>query len=171
MPINVHRLSQRLFSLKVADVMSRNVIQLSADQTMEEAAGTLMEHRISGAPVVDEQGRCVGVLSGFDFIREQAPAEREESPGTGEHELVHEAGDAAYHVDAIDDSIRRRMNPAVQTVHAQDPVLHAARTMCAEHVHRLVVLDEHSRPVGVITSLDLVATLTGLVDEQGIQND
>ena len=52
----------RLMTLKVKDVMTRKVICVAQNQRLSEAAGLFLEKGISGAPVVDEQGRCVGVL-------------------------------------------------------------------------------------------------------------
>src|SRR5688572_1984458 len=50
------------------DVMSREVVTIPRRMPMRDAAGILRRARISGAPVVDEQGRCVGVLSASDFL-------------------------------------------------------------------------------------------------------
>ena len=50
------------------DVMTRNVALVRADQTLREAAALLTECHISGAPVVDRDGRLVGVLSESDLL-------------------------------------------------------------------------------------------------------
>jgi len=52
-----------------ADLMSQKLIVLHQDTSMQEAARILRQELISGAPVVDEEGRCVGVLSATDFLR------------------------------------------------------------------------------------------------------
>jgi CBS domain-containing protein len=57
---------------KVGDVMTKQVITLRPDQTFEEAADILAEHKIGAAPVVDEQGRVVGLLRDEDLIVSEA---------------------------------------------------------------------------------------------------
>ena len=59
---------ERLLSLRVVDVMKRDVICISANATMADAAKTLVSHEVSGAPVIDEQGYCVGILTRADFV-------------------------------------------------------------------------------------------------------
>ena len=138
----------RLQSLRVADVMNRHVIPVSGQQTMSEAAAVFVEHRISGAPVVDEHGRCVGILSATDFVGR----ERERAAGA-----VGAAGDKV---------VSAHMNAAARTVSAETSLVEAARIMCAQHVHRLPVLDAQDRPRGMITSLDIVAAVVQAVEEQ-----
>ncbi len=52
----------RLLTLKVKDVMTRQVVCVAKDQLLSDAADLFVEKGISGAPVVDASGRCVGIL-------------------------------------------------------------------------------------------------------------
>src|SRR5262245_16523498 len=61
--------AKRLLDLTAGDLMSHNLIVLHQTTSVREAARTLMQGFISGAPVVNEQGRCVGVISTTDFLR------------------------------------------------------------------------------------------------------
>ena len=61
---------ERLQTLSVADVMSRDVWVVSANQTMGDAALRFAECDISSAPSVDESGKCIGMLSAVDFVRQ-----------------------------------------------------------------------------------------------------
>jgi CBS-domain-containing membrane protein len=58
-----------LTCLTAADVMTRDVVRLREEMPLRDAAHRLRQAQISGAPVVDEQGRCVGVLSAVDYLR------------------------------------------------------------------------------------------------------
>ena len=58
------------------------------------------------------------------------------------------------------------MTPAVQTVGADESLIRAAEVMCIGHIHRLIVLDERSAPVGVVSTLDLMSALIASVDEE-----
>jgi CBS domain-containing protein len=50
------------------DVMQTNLVTIPVDSTVADAIGVLMEHDISGAPVVDEQGILVGIISELQFL-------------------------------------------------------------------------------------------------------
>jgi predicted transcriptional regulator len=54
--------------MKVKDVMTTNVITVKEDQTRQQAARLLAQHRISGLPVVNDGGILVGVVSEYDII-------------------------------------------------------------------------------------------------------
>ncbi|WP_148072501.1 CBS domain-containing protein [Bythopirellula goksoeyrii] len=156
-------LSDRLSQLRVADAMTRDVVSVSANSTMAEAADELSQQHVTGAPVVDEHGKCIGVLSGSDFIRLKAE-ELEDTDKRHVPSFQHPEG--CYGVDDVmHDLVRSRMSPAVQTINENTPLMTAARCLCYEHIHRLVVVDKHSKPVGVLTSLDLVATLIAIFEE------
>ena len=55
-------------SVKVADYMARKLITFHPETSVLEAMGVLLDHRISGAPVVDSDGQLVGVLSEVDVM-------------------------------------------------------------------------------------------------------
>ncbi len=71
----------RLMTLRVKDVMTRRVICVGEDQNMSEAAGLFLEKGISGAPVVDAEGCCVGMLSAFDYVRRAHFTQTAPDPG------------------------------------------------------------------------------------------
>jgi len=152
---------ERLLGLRVGDVMTKSVVELPAHTTMAQAAETLVRHAISGAPVVDEQGHCVGVLSSVDFVQRERPPS-----GDVEHQLRHDSPDAPFHIDAVaEDLVSTHMTPAVQSISAETSLVEAGRVMCAEHVHRLPVLDGRGRVVGVVSTLDLVAAMIHAIEE------
>jgi CBS domain-containing protein len=57
--------------MKVKDIMTENVIALSPDDEITKAARILLEERINGAPVVDADGKLVGILCQSDLIAQQ----------------------------------------------------------------------------------------------------
>jgi len=159
---------ERLLKLRVGEVMGRKVVTVSANQSMGAAATTLLERSIGGAPVVDEQGRCCGILSAGDFVRREVAraAEAAESLDSQEHRLMHERGEIPYHVETVaDDRVKSHASPAVQTVSAETSLIDAARIMCAEHIHRLPVLDGASKPAGILTAMDIVAAVIHAIEE------
>jgi CBS domain-containing protein len=156
----------RLASLRVADVMSRQVVPVYAHQTMAEAAAVFIEHGISGAPVLDDQGRCIGILSAADFVRRQGAARSGSSFSACNQVVVRSSHDGPWQVeDVYEDRVTAHMSAAVQTVEAEAPLADAARIMCAQHIHRVPVLDQHGYPVGMITALDVAAAFLQAADE------
>lgn len=57
-------------SISVADYMSTKLIKFSPEQNMDEVIEALLKHKISGGPVVDEEGKLVGVISEGDCMKE-----------------------------------------------------------------------------------------------------
>ncbi|MGD8563256.1 MAG: CBS domain-containing protein, partial [Desulfarculaceae bacterium] len=66
--LDVHELYYLLSELKVKDIMSRKVYAINPLDTVEKAAVIMLEHRVTGIPVV-EDGRLVGILSQGDVFR------------------------------------------------------------------------------------------------------
>ncbi|MDP6557650.1 MAG: CBS domain-containing protein [Pirellulaceae bacterium] len=154
----------RLKLLKVQDVMSRKVIEVSVNQTMGEAATALAESDVVSAPVIDEQGRCVGMLSAADYVKRDCPQRSEMS----QHELTKRGPEDCFKIETTTDMVSCYMSTAVQSVAADESLLRAARAMCAEHIHHLPVLED-GRPIGVVSTMDIVAALINAVDEADAQ--
>ena len=55
--------------MRVKDVMTPNVISVGADETVVNAARLMLQHQISGLPVVNKEGELVGIVSEGDFLR------------------------------------------------------------------------------------------------------
>lgn len=138
----------RLLTLRVKDVMTHEVVCVSAGQTAADAANLLARVRISGAPVVDEQNRCVGILSATDYVHLQG---------------VDKATDSTSEAPQL---VRDLMSSGVQSVGPEQTLLTAARLMCIRHLHRLPVLDHEAHPVGLITAMDVVAAMVNAIDER-----
>lgn len=126
--------------LRVADVMTIDPIVVSIDATVEEAEALLRTHRISGLPVVDLSGRLIGVISQTDLLYLAAP--------TIQALIRHHA--TGLRVGEV-------MSVPPVTIDSTETIRDAARRMDEQRLHRLVVVDDHGRPVGVISAMDFVA--------------
>ncbi len=62
--------SKEAAAITVADYMATKLITLSAHQTIQEAMDILLKHKISGAPVIDDEGTLIGVISEGDCLKE-----------------------------------------------------------------------------------------------------
>jgi acetoin utilization protein AcuB len=67
--LDVHELYYLLAELQVKDIMTRDPVTVTPDDTVERAAQLMLENTISGLPVVDDQGRVVGILTQSDVFR------------------------------------------------------------------------------------------------------
>lgn len=139
---------------RVAELMNPDVVCARPEMSLADVAKLLALRGVSGAPVVDEQGRILGVVSQSDLVRasERVPAEesgRFYSDDPDYRDL------AALPVDVSDTPVAEVMSKRVHTVSRDTSAAVAANTMRERRIHRLVVTDR-TRVVGVITSLDLL---------------
>jgi CBS domain-containing protein len=145
-----------------ADLMSSSPLSLRDDATLHEAVAFLVDRGISGAPVIDEAGRPVGVLSQTDVLVH----DREEP-----HHLAPPEVDYAtplprrwwdrFQIEQVDTTlVRDLMTPAVFCVSLDTPAASVVEQMRELNVHRLFVVDSNGILVGVITALDVVRHLS-----------
>jgi acetoin utilization protein AcuB len=67
--LEVHELLYLLDKIKVKEIMTKDPISVPPDYTAEETAQVLLDGKISGAPVVDDNGRVVGAITQSDLFR------------------------------------------------------------------------------------------------------
>lgn len=153
--------------LKAADVMNPEVMAVRPDLTVHELAAFLTGNEISGAPVMDEHGRLLGMVSLTDIAQGDADgtllvADRADPTASVRGWEDEATGDEMQdlHVEGGSTLVRDIMTPAVYTVPHDTPVSQLARTMIAGRIHRLLVVRDQ-RVVGIVTSLDLLSLLTG----------
>ena len=148
--------------LKARDIMTRQVITVHPQTTVEELARLLMEHHISGAPVVDDAGNLVGVVTEHDLISKE---KRLHIP------TVVRIFDAFIYLESskkFEDDIKKMVATKVGDICATDVVTvdeeatvqEIATIMSERAVHILPVMSE-GRLVGVIGKEDVVRAAVG----------
>lgn len=130
-------------NLPVSRIMTPDVVTFAPDTSIETATRILLERGISGAPVVDENMRPTGMVSKTDLL--EAWQQRVQAQAQGA--LDDDEGDV--HVGDI-------MVPYLLAISHRGPISLATALMAYEGVHRLVVLGENNKMVGIVTSLDIV---------------
>jgi CBS domain-containing protein len=161
--------------ITAADLMTRKVVTLTPEMTLNEMDTVLVRRGVSGAPVV-EQGRLVGVASQADVIRTLWEGQHEASRLAPFYSspypipisaLQYIAKDARQIGDQlIEHKVRDIMTKDPLVAHPDDPIEDVARRLVDDQIHRLPVTDpETGELVGIISSLDLVRAITthGLV--------
>jgi CBS domain-containing protein len=141
---------------KVGSVMTTEVVRATYGTPFKEVARLLGEHRISGLPVVDEDDQVIGVVSETDLMAHQAeaPDPYETKKRFRFADLTRSAKRRAAKATAR--TAGRLMTAPPVTVHADDTIVEAARTMAQHRVERLPVLDEENRLVGIVTRRDVL---------------
>src|SRR4051812_27929988 len=157
----------RLHAALAEDVMTPSPVSIREEVTVHEAVVFLTERRISAAPVINDTGRPVGVVSEADILRHdrehadhlywlpQKEVDRELTLGSGEH-----LGGRPFEVE-VPDATRARdiMNPVIYAVRRSAPIREVVRQLVTRRIHRLFVVDDDHSLVGVVTTLDLLSRL------------
>jgi CBS domain-containing protein len=122
----------------VGQLMSAPVETVRPHTTLDDAAAQLLEHNISSVVVVDADGYLEGILTATDFVR-----------------LASESKVAS------EETVGDYMSSGVVTAAANDPITEVADTMIDNRFHHVPVVDETEGVVGIITTTDLTAYVSG----------
>jgi len=149
-----------LLNMTAADLMTTRLVLVPQAMSLQGAARMLSRAGISGAPVIDPSGRCVGVLSAGDFVHW---AEK------GQHAVKQErcAAECTFYSawqlmepeKLPQDEVSRYMTSDIVTAAPDASIDVLARMMVDAHVHRVIVIDAEHRPVGIISSTDILAAV------------
>ncbi len=143
--------------MKAADVMSRNPLSVTPQTAIVEAARTMLQNRISGLPVIDGDGKVVGVVTEGDLLR------RAET-GTERHRsrwlefLLGPGRLAGDYVDAHARKVGEVMTSEVAVVSPTDELSDVVQLMEKRRIKRVPVID-NGKLVGIVSRSDLVRAL------------
>jgi CBS domain-containing protein len=137
----------------VKDVMTTQVVSVTKGTSFRAMAAALREHRISAFPVLDDDGKVIGVVSEADMlVKEALDSEPDGMPGMIAGLLrrkEHEKARAATAGELM-------TSPAV-TITPDDTLERAARLMYSRKVKRLPVVDADGHLVGIVGRSDLLS--------------
>jgi CBS domain-containing protein len=140
--------------LTVGDVMTRQPATITADRPLSEAAGLLLSSIFTGLPVVDGQGRVVGVVTQGDLLKRGGLPLRlgllaESAAGESEAMLATLAGRR----------VAEAMTSPAVTIAADRPLTEAVTLMLAKGLKRLPVTGEDGAIAGMLSRLDIFRTV------------
>jgi len=118
-------------ALTVAEVMNRELMSLRAEHPVDYALTAIVAMGVSAAPVVDGRGALCGIVSWRDLVGSRSEV------------------------------VRDCMSRAVETVHPEDRIEHAAMTLAAGGYHHAPVVDRQGALVGFVSALDLLRAFVG----------
>lgn len=165
-----------LNTIQASDIMQTRVVTFSPSTAIDEAVQTFEDQRISGAPVVDERGRMVGMLSLTDIARPdhvksgrtsaQGAAMALTAPNDDSQEDEMDEEDVVLSMDDYDTGMRDR--PTVADWMSAEPICvgpewtlpRICRLMVKERIHRVPVVHAHELK-GIISTFDVVRCVAG----------
>jgi len=147
---------QKLKALTAADLMEPNPISIRHDAPVYDAVVLLTERRINAAPVINDAGRPVGVLSVSDILIHDREFADYCADRVGRQQAV-AAGPPVADATTVSDI----MTPAVITVYPGTPAPEVVDKMLARKLHHRFVADPTGTLAGVISALDVLRRLHG----------
>lgn len=150
--------------LKAKDIMTTEPVCVSPSTTIRELARTFEEHEVSGAPVIDQAGRVIGVVSKTDLIRRCSEGTNDIPPAYL-FEVLSDQGEEDETSEVLPEPLIcvedfMTEDPLVVSTEASTSLI--ARMMFDRRIHRVIVVDEDRFPVGIITTLDLLGVFNRL---------
>ncbi len=138
----------------IQSVMTKPAISVGPDVPLREVAAILLDHRISGLPVVDDAGTVLGVVSEADFlVKEQGPS------GIPHRRLARIRGESGASrsrlAKLVATTAGEAMTSPATTVPSRTRISEAAGIMTTQGINRLPVVDD-GQLVGIVTRADLV---------------
>lgn len=149
--------------MRAGDIMVSPVVTLYPSLSVRDAAKTFLEHHISGAPVVDDDGTMVGIVSEGDLLhRVEAGTERKRSSWL--RLLAADAALAAEYVKARARTVADVMTRNVISVTTDTPLKDIAEVLERNSIKRVPVLAS-GRLVGIVTRSNLIQVLATAREE------
>jgi CBS domain-containing protein len=140
------------------DIMTKEVITVNENDTIEKVAQLMLNHHVSGMPVVDSEGKLTGVISEGDLVIQdkeiKAPVMTVflggviylENPGRFNKELKR--------IIAL--KVSELMSKKVYSVGPEDPIEKVIKIISEKEVNRIPVVDENKRLLGIISRQDII---------------
>jgi len=146
----------------VADIMERDPVTVTPEDTVETLLRTLREHELPGVPVVNGGGRCIGIVTESDLVL----VDEEEDLRLPLHIDLFGGTVFLGRLKPFEDRVKKAIASTVADMMTEDPTtvapdtdVHDAARLIAEHRHNRLPVVEHGRLVGVVTRLDVLEAL------------
>src|SRR5690349_20691740 len=149
--------------LTVADIMETDVPTVAPEDTVEAVLRVLRTHELPGVPVVNEGGRCVGIITEADLVISEQGADLH---------LPHyfELFGGVVFLEPMshfEERMRKAFSSTAEDMMTPDPVtveagasVHVAAKLIADTKHNRLPVVEHGRLVGVVTRVSVLDALT-----------
>jgi CBS domain-containing protein len=146
-------------STKVDELMTKDVVTLTPGMELSAAACKLAEYGISGAPVVDDEGFLVGVLSQRDLLYSSSGRNRVRFLTDGPRSERHVVNTQRMR-KVLEGDVASIMSARATTIRPDATIKEAAKTLLDRHINRVPVVDDKGTLVGMLTTSDIMAVAT-----------
>lgn len=147
----------------VEEVMNSVAFKVGPKDKIAAVAKLFEKHDVNAAPVVNQSDVCIGIITSHDVVEYESSRiemEKHLQKGLG-FEMAH-YGDGRPPILRVPiDEVGVQMTSQVKSVEPHAPLSVAARMMCHEHIHHVVILDEDKHPVGILSALDVLSHVLG----------
>mgnify|MGYP003454737624 FL=1 len=144
------------------DLMAEKVVCVRPETPMNELIKTLVKNHINGAPVVNKEGKLVGVVSKTDVVEYDEKANKKRGGITKKSFYSDTNGKFKKELDKLLKTktigktlVKDIMTPRVITAQADDTIDRLAKIMHDKKIHRVIILDKE-QVVGVVSTLDIL---------------
>ncbi len=153
--------------LKAKDIMTREVVTVAEQDTLQDVVDLLSRHRFGGLPVVDNEMNLKGVISVTDIVHYSEKIDVVPlinlsgwvSPHSDTNSLFYlRKGQDALHYTVVGDIMRRK----VYTAKEDDPLNEVARLMKRRRINRVPIVDDDNKLLGIVTRSDIVKGISQL---------
>ncbi|KAA1003501.1 CBS domain-containing protein [Paraburkholderia panacisoli] len=149
--------------MRASDVMTSNVISVTPDMTVREAARIFVDNGISGAPVLDPDGHIAGMISEGDLLR-RSEIGTDERPRTSWLDLWSASHEARDYIKTHAVKVCDVMTTDVVTVEPDTPLGEVASMLETRRIKRVPVT-KAGRLLGIVSRANLVQALASVPDE------
>ncbi len=150
--------------MKVRDVMTRDVVTVTPETSYKELIDTMLEHEVSGLPVVDADGELVGLVTEADLAAKEAYGARRRRPLRLVAEYLR-GRDPAWLQRASGLTADQVMTRVLSKAAPDDDVRSAARRLVELGRKRLPVVDASGELVGIVSRADILRMFDRSDDE------
>lgn len=148
-----------MITMKIRDVMTSEVITVAPETPLKDVAHLMIDHAVSGIPVVDHEGVVIGVVSEADLLVKERGVERiHRRPLAG---LIGDSKTTREQRDKVNAGLASQAmtSPAI-TIAPDRPLREAADLMIERRVNRLPVVGPDGALLGIVTRADIVRAFT-----------
>jgi CBS domain-containing protein len=152
---------KNMTELLAKNIMTLDVVTILPDASIGELSKILLKNKVSGVPVVDEEGKLVGIVTEADIIKENIKVQ---FPFYFDPLMV-----SAYVVDFekynedikdyLNTKVEAVMNHRVKTADPSTPVTEVADMMVSNKINRIPIVDDDKKILGIITRADIIKSM------------
>ena len=129
---------------QVKDVMTDRVVTVGPEATIDEAVSLLLDHKVSGLPVIENGGRLVGVISEIDII------------------------DLVYNADIETSTVGDHMTRDIHSLDAEASLDDAPMIFCTQSIRRIPIVRD-GRLVGIVSRRDMIRFVRDIRKQDAVQ--